>query len=463
LNRLFWKILFTFWLSLLVIIGLLSLPNWLQQQKTQQLEDQLIAHPLSIVAIKAAATTFKHGGQAALIQMLREQEAEAPKTMQIYALDQHNRELLGRTVSNATIQAVRRYQADELSVPIVRQVTHERETLSLFAPWTGQFPEFNQKHHLNFSKKHQDDLLVALAIIIASFLASTLLARHFARPVQILERGFQALSTGQLSCRVAAEIGNRRDELADLGSAFDRMAQQLQQLLDQQKNLVDAQKNLLNDVSHELRSPLTRLNMSIALARQQPERLQLSLERIEQEAERLNKLVSEILTLSKLEAGINSHSLEYIDLITLLNMLVEASRFEAMTNQQSIDLQNHLNQEELLIHANGDLLYSALENIVRNAIQHTPAHSSIKIQLQQNQQQLQLLIEDNGAGLPADELDSIFESFRRSSQTQQNKGYGLGLAIAKRAIIFHGGRIQAKNRVEGGLQIEIILPLKIPH
>ncbi|MFM2319063.1 MAG: hypothetical protein RLZZ215_1684 [Pseudomonadota bacterium] len=144
-------------------------------------------------------------------------------------------------------------------------------------------------------------------------------------------------------------------------------------------------------------------------------------------------------------------------------MLVEASRFEAMTNQQSIDLQNHLNQEELLIHANGDLLYSALENIVRNAIQHTPAHSSIKIQLQQNQQQLQLLIEDNGAGLQTDELDSIFESFRRSSQTQQNKGYGLGLAIAKRAIIFHGGRIQAKNRVEGGLQIEIILPLKIPH
>lgn len=461
MNRLFWKILFAFWLSLVLIIGALSLPNWLKQQKTQQLENQLVANPLSIIAIKAAALTFKHGGTAALTQMLTEQEAEAPATLQIYALDRDNRELLGRTVSNDTIQAVRLYPADQLSFPIIRQATHEVETLTLFAPWSGQFPEFNQKHHRNFSKKHQDDLLVVLGIIIASFLASIFLARHFAHPVKILERGFKGLATGQLTYRVAADIGNRRDEFADLGLAFDHMALKLQQLLDQQKKLMDAQQHLLNDVSHELRSPLTRLNMSIALARQQPERLQLSLERIEQEADRLNKLVDEILTLSKLEAGINSHTIEYIDLITLLNMLVEASRFEAAANQQTIHLQNPSNLEELLIRANGDLLYSALENIVRNAIQHTPVHSIITIRLKHTQEQLSILIEDNGAGLPEDELDSVFESFRRSSQVQQNNGYGLGLAIAKRAIMFHGGHIQAKNRATGGLQIEILLPRKL--
>ena len=434
------------------------MPNWLKQQRTQQIETQLVAHPLSIIAIKAAATTFSHAGKTALTQLLTEQESEAPATMQVYALDQHNQELLGRKVSAGTLKAVRLYQMQQLSFPIIRQASHHTETLTFFAPWSGQFAEFNQQYHFNFSQKHQNDLLVALGVIAASFLASTFLAAYFARPVKILDRGFRALAAGELNCRVAADIGKRRDELADLGFAFDRMAQQLQQLLDQQKSLVDAQKHLLNDVSHELRSPLTRLNMSIALARQQPERLSTSLERIEQEAERLNKLVGEILTLSRLEAGIASHATEYIDLIALINLLVEACHFEASANQQTLDVQNHLHLEELLIRANGDLLYRALENIVRNAIQHTPAHSTITITLAHHQEQLQIVVEDNGAGLPDNELDIVFESFRRSSQAEQNKGYGLGLAIAKRAILFHDGSIQASNRSTGGLKLEILLP-----
>lgn len=458
MNRLFWKILFSFWLSLLLIISALSLPNWLQQRKTQELENQLVAHPLSIVTIKAAATTFRHGGKPALMQMLSEQEAEAPHTMQIYALDQHNRELLGRTVHSDTVKAVRLYETDELSFPIVRQVTNGRETLTLFAPWAGQFPEFNQQSHLNFSKKHQDDLLILLGILIASFGASVFLTWYLVRPIQILGQGFQHLASGDFTHRVSATIGQRRDQLADLGQAFDQMATQLQALMNQKTKLVDAQKHLLNDVSHELRSPLTRLNMSIALARQQPERMYSSLERIEQEAERLNKLVGEILTLSKLEAGISKTELEYIDLIAMLEMLVEATRFEASAQQQTIELQNALHIEELLIRANGDLLYRALENIVRNAIQHTTEHTHIQISLSLEQNYLNITITDNGSGLPQQELETIFDSFYRSSQSNQEQGYGLGLAIAKRAILFHDGSIRAQNSPKGGLQITILLP-----
>lgn len=458
MSRLFWKILFSFWLSLLLIIGALSLPNWLKQQNTQRIEAQLIAQPSSIVSIKAAANTLIYGGKSALLNLLKEQHAEAPKSMQIYVLDQNNHELLGRAVDQATLQAVRAYQAEELSFPILRQVTEGTENYLLFAPWSGQFPAFNQKYHFNFSKKHQDDLLILLGILAASFCASVFLTWYLVRPIQILEQGFQHLASGDLAHRVSAAIGQRRDQLADLGQAFDQMATQLQALMTQQTKLVDAQKHLLNDVSHELRSPLTRLNMSIALAQQQPERIHSSLERIEQEAERLNKLVGEILTLSKLEAGLTNPELEYIDLIAMLEMLVEAARFEANARQQSIELANTLELEELLIRANGDLLYRALENVVRNAIQHTAEHTQTHIGLSLEHHHLKITVSDNGTGLPEQELASIFDSFYCSSQSTQEQGYGLGLAIAKRAILFHGGSIRAQNRPTGGLQMIISLP-----
>lgn len=441
-----------------MIIGALSLPSWLKQQKTQNIEDRIIAQPSSIISIKAAANTLIYGGKPALIQLLKEQDAEAPGTMQIYALDQNDQELLGRALDQATLQAVRAYQADELSFPIIRQVIQGRDSYLLFAPWSGQFPAFNQQYHFNFSKKHQDDLMILIGILTASFCASAFLAWYLVRPIQLLEQGFKHLASGDLTHRVSAAFGQRRDQLADLGQAFDRMAAQLQTLMDQQSKLVDAQKQLLNDVSHELRSPLTRLNMSIALARQQPERMRSSLERIEQEAERLNKLVGEILTLSKLEAGLSKAELEYIDLIALLEMLVEAARFEASARQQSIALNNPLALEELLIRANGDLLYRALENVVRNAIQHTAEQTEIDINLSLEPSSLTIRVVDNGSGLPSQELNNIFDSFYRSKQSTHEQGYGLGLAIAKRAILFHGGSIQANNRPTGGLEISILLP-----
>lgn len=458
MNRLFWKILLVFWFSLLSIINVLALPSWLKEQHTQQVATELIANPLSIISIKAAALTFKHGGKSALVNLLTEQHEEAPDAMQVYALDPQNRELLGRHVDPLTLQAVHVYPASDLSIPILRLVTQGNEQFILFAPWSGQFSAFTNKQLLHFSQKHQDDLLELLAIVIASFVASAFLARYFAHPVKVLESGFKALATGDLNCRVANTIGKRQDELANLGLAFDTMAEQLQNLISQQTTLVDAQRNLLNDVSHELRSPLTRLMMSIALARQQPERLNTSLERIEQEAERLNKLVSEILTLSKLETGLSQPEKTYIDLIALLQMLIPTLNLEATAQQQCLKL--HLPAiEELIICANGELLYRAIENIVRNAIQYSPPHTSIELWLELQQTQVAIRVEDQGLGLTTHELTHIFEAFYRGSKTKQVNGYGLGLAIAKRAISFHGGSIQAQNKITGGLQIQILLPL----
>lgn len=458
MNRLFWKILLTFWLSLLSIISVLALPSWLQQRHMQQVETELIANPLSIISIKAAALTFEYSGTPALVNLLKEQHDEAPDAMQIYALDPQNRELLGRLVDEKTLKAVHAYPATDLSAPIIRLITKGTEQFILFAPWSGQFAKFNNKHLIHFSKRHQDDLLEILAILVASFFASAFLAWYFAHPVQVLESGFQALAVGDLNCRVAAKIGNRRDELANLGQAFDNMAEQLHHLISQQTKLVDAQRNLLNDVSHELRSPLTRLNMSIALARQQPERLQTSLERIEQEAERLNKLVGEILTLSKLETGLTHHEQGYIDLIALLEMLMTATNLEATAHHQLLKLYKP-DVEELLIRANGDLLYRAVENIVRNAIQYSPPYTAIDVWLTLEQGHVSISIEDQGLGLPDNELEHIFEAFYRSSQSNQNNGYGLGLAIAQRAIHCHSGSINAQNKATGGLKIQILLPL----
>lgn len=458
MNRLFWKILLTFWLSFVLLLGLLSLPNWWQQQRRQALETELVSLPLSIVTIKAAANTFLYGGQVALENMLREQQREAPNAMQIYALDAYNQEILGRPIPTNTLATVRGYQAEQIDHPVIRTVQHHTEEWTLFAPWSGQFPEFSTQHHINLNKKHGDDLLTFLGAIIASFFASSFLAWYFSHPVQVLGQGFQALAMGQLDYRVAPLIGKRRDELADLAQSFDGMAAQLEALLISQKQLMAAQRHLLQDVSHELRSPLTRLNMSIALARQQPERLESSLTRIEQEAERLDQLVDEVLTLAKLESGLAIANDEYLDLLALLAMLVEASSFEVAHTHRHIKWQSSLMLEVLIIQGNGELLYRALENIVRNAIHHTPPHTEVSICLGIDNQQLSIVIEDEGTGIPEAELDKIFEPFQRGSQSTHKSGYGLGLAIAQRAINFHHGQIVASNKATGGLRIQILLP-----
>lgn len=451
MGRLFWKILFTFWLTLLVAGVVTGVTVWMHSSSLQDMEKEVVIRPSSILAVKAVANTFLYGGTGAMRNMLKEQQDDAPRNLQVYAVDQTGKELLGRAVSDDTLKRVRAGLQQNLRLPIVRQVQAGDESYTLFAPLAGQFPQFRQEQRLPSSRHFRPEYLI-LSGVVVSFISSFLLAWYVSRPVGVLRKAFGAVAKGDLSQRVTSDIGSRRDEIADLGRDFDHMTTQLQ-------NLMASQRRLLHDISHELRSPLARLQVSIGLARQQPEKMAGSLDRIEREAERLDTLVGEVLTLSRLESGVPQARDEYIDIQELVDTVIDDARFEANAMSRQVSFQSDL-ESAPVIQGHGELLYRALDNVVRNAIHHTPPETQVTVSMHKFGNSLQITVDDQGSGVPEEELDSIFEPFQRSNKGNNNRnGYGLGLAIARRAIETHEGSIQAVNRTGAGLRIKINLPL----
>lgn len=296
-------------------------------------------------------------------------------------------------------------------------------------------------------------LVPIVAGVIVSLAFAALLAWYFAKPIRGLRAAFAAAAAGQLDARAGPEMGGRRDELADLGRDFDHMADRL-------RDLVDSQRRLLHDVSHELRSPLARLQAAIGLARQQPARLEDSMLRIERESVRMDRLVGELLTLSRLEAGVTPSMDEEIPVEELLADIVRDAGFEAEAGGRRVACAV---AGEVTVRGNGELLQRAVENIVRNAIRHTHAGSEVRIEAGATPGGfLRLAVIDAGPGVPEGELAAIFEPFFRSGEAREGNGYGLGLAIARRVIEAHGGSIRAANRPEGGFMVEAFLPEMAP-
>lgn len=289
-----------------------------------------------------------------------------------------------------------------------------------------------------------------IAGLIASLLCAAGVAWYFAKPIRHLRNAFATAAEGNLDTRVGSAMGGRRDELADLGQDFDRMTERLQALM-------AAQKRLLHDVSHEMRSPLARLQAAIGLARQQPGRLEDSLARIEREGERMNGLIGELLTLSRLKAGVTAPQ-EKVDLTELLAEIVEDARFEGAARQVGID---YTASPGLFVQANPELLHRAIENVVRNGLRFSPTGTSLQIEAKpETDGTIRLQIADQGTGVPEAELEAIFTPFYRGQNLATGDGYGLGLAIARQVISTVNGKIAAKMKSDGraGLLIDIVLP-----
>ncbi|MFA7318904.1 MAG: ATP-binding protein [Sulfuricella sp.] len=291
-----------------------------------------------------------------------------------------------------------------------------------------------------------------IATLLASLVFAALLAWYFSKPIRSLRSAFESMVGGKLETRLGPAMGKRRDELADLGHNFDRMASHL-------NDLIDSQRRLLHDVSHELRSPLARLQAAIGLARQQPEKLESSLERIERESVRMDKLVGELMTLSRLEAGVMGAMEEEINVAELLAGVAADARFEAETSGRVVEFSGC---GEVIVRGEAELLHRALENVVRNALRHTPEGGKVLLEahLGANMNDLRLAVSDQGPGVSEQELSAIFEPFYRGGGAQSTAGHGLGLAIARRVVEAHGGSVRASNRSTGGLCVEIVLPVK---
>jgi two-component system OmpR family sensor kinase len=293
---------------------------------------------------------------------------------------------------------------------------------------------------------HAPALAIAIGLL-ASLGFSALLAWYLARPIRHLRSAFASVAEGRFGTRVAPLMGRRADEIAGLGNDFDRMTERLQKL-------VVSQQRLLHDVSHELRSPLARLHAAIGLARQDPRKLEGSLERIEREAARLDGLVGEVLTLARLEGGTASGTQETVDFADLVANIAADARFEAEAAGREVNLDC---AEEVLVRGRAELLHRAVENVVRNALKHTSPGTAVTIKLSIAGPRALLSVTDRGPGVAPGETERIFEPFYRGAAAPG--GFGLGLAIAQGAVAAHGGTISAANAEGGGLRVEIELPL----
>lgn len=291
-------------------------------------------------------------------------------------------------------------------------------------------------------------VLPAIGTVLSSLLCALGLAWYFAKPIRHLRNAFDAAAEGDLDVRVGQSMGGRNDELADLGRDFDHMTERLRALL-------EGQKNLLHDVSHEMRSPLARLQAAIGLARQQPLRMSDSLGRIEREAERMNLLVAELLTLSRLEAGVVG-DFENVEMSELLANIVEDACFEGTARHVQICF---LMGEAVELRANAELLHRAIENIVRNALRFSPDNGVVRIEAGLVSGGFRVAVVDQGPGVSSEDLASIFSPFYRGGGATSGGGYGLGLAIAKRVITATNGDVSARNGEAGGLVVEVLFRL----
>ncbi|TMH66215.1 MAG: HAMP domain-containing protein [Betaproteobacteria bacterium] len=414
MGRLFWKIFLGFWLALVVAAVGAGTAVWVQrlERAREAPPPDLAVGPPHRIAIDMAAATLRYGGVDALRQWMNDWQGRRP--VPVFAVDGDGRDLLAREVPAGALTQAREVVARGSAGQGVRLVA---------APGGESF------------------------LLFVAF--SALLAWYLARPIRNLRWAFDAAAAGRLETRVSPLMGRRRDEIADLGRDFDRMAQQLQ-------NLVSAQRRLLHDVSHELRSPLARLQAAIGLARQQPAKLDTSLERIEREAMRLDSMVGEVLALARLESGTASRMKERVDLAYIAASIAEDARFEAEALARAVRFNA---SGDAPVIGNADLLHRAVENIVRNAVKFTREGTTVDVRVHTTRTSAILTVTDHGPGIAAGELQKVFDPFYRGEAGSGTAGFGLGLAIAQRAVDAHGGAIRASNVPGGGLEVEVDLPL----
>jgi two-component system sensor histidine kinase CpxA len=309
-------------------------------------------------------------------------------------------------------------------------------------------------------------LLGGLLVLGMSGLVCYALVRYLTSPLITLRHATQRLAQGDLAARTGAASHGRRDEVADLGRDFDTMAERIEAL-------VVAQRRLLGDVSHELRSPLTRLSLALALARRlvgqgaRPEEIDNAFERIKRETGRLNTLIEQLLQLVRLESGETQTGHEAVDLEALVRDVVADAAFEGQESERETRL---LVSDDCWTTGNADLLRSALENVTRNALRYTPPGSPVEVSLQFEMPDSEtapdetgtavIRVRDYGEGVPPAALEQLFRPFYRVAEARDREsgGIGLGLAITERAILSHGGAVTACNAPGGGLLVELRLP-----
>jgi len=286
----------------------------------------------------------------------------------------------------------------------------------------------------------------ALLLIVVAVLCGTL-AANLAAPLRRLARAVDRFGAGDLSIRVNSK---RKDEIGDVSRAFDRMAERIGTLL-------TAERRLLQDISHELRSPLARLSFAAELARTAPDR-NAAIARLNKEIARLTDLVGGLIQVTRAEGDPTATNSQFLRLDQLVAEIVSDCRVEA--EQRNCKIACDDSAIAATLHGDREVLRRAIENVLRNAVRYTLAGSAIEVTLARCTDTVRIAVRDHGPGVPDDALPKIFQPFFRldDSRDASTGGVGLGLAIAHRAVTLHHGRLWAEN-ASPGLRVCIELPL----
>src|SRR5713226_2617977 len=448
MRSLFLKIFLSYWLAQALFVVLAILVTITLRQRGEYSSWEARQNEV----LSEVVQTYENGGQADVRRYL--EEVRDSLHVRAYFFDEHGQEVSGRAVPH-------------WAESVARGASPPRRDL-----WQRLTPSPFRRQSLTSASGHRYTVVVMLPPgpmgpggipglgifigIISSGLVCYILARYLTAPVVRLRAATRKLATGDLSARAGVPRSRRHDEMAELVRDFDAMAERLEKL-------VNAQARLLHDISHELCSPLARLNVALGLARQRTgPGAQSALERIDLEANRLNELIGELLTIARLESGDQSRPKSPIHLGELIEEIAKDADFEAQSRNCHVQC---VIAEDCVVMGVPILLHSAIENVVRNATRYTAEGTEVQVRLERGETpsgpQAVIRVTDSGPGVPEEELDKLFRPFYRidDARGRQTGGVGLGLAITERAVRLHGGAVSAANRPQGGLLVEIRLPL----
>ncbi len=406
------------------------------------------------LAGQVAVGIYERDGKTALLDYFN--ELESAVRIRFFLFDEQNEQLTGWPIP---------VEVGELSSRNRREgLDYERSGESIFTAQQLIGPSGKQyaliaglptRHFLT-----RDYSFLAMNLFIILITAGGVcywLARYICMPIGKLGAAARYLADGDLKVRVGAVLGRRRDEIAELGRDFDLMAERIE-------SLIGSQKRLLRDISHEFRSPLTRLTLALEIARRRDGQDAINaLERIELEAERLNALIGKLLMLARLESGAEEMDRTLVNMAELIEELAADADFEARGRNCKVRV---VSTENCFVPGTRELLRSAVENVLRNAVCHTAENTEVTVALrcrmEANSLRAVIEVRDKGPGVPEESLADLFCPFYRVGDARDRKqgGTGLGLAITERAARLHGGQVRAANAPGGGLGVTIELPAK---
>lgn len=461
MRSLFLKIFLWFWLTVVLVGVTLVVTTLITRAHSQTDAEGWKASVSFAVSGEAnrAVSIYEQGGAAALRKHFELMRKE--RLISFYLLDENGREVLDQKPPQQAIDLATTARKDAPLLPsypgndrfAAQRVVAPSGREYIFFLIAPGVPVRDLLRELGI-----ESLLGLAGVLLVAGLFCFWLARHITAPLVELREAASQIADGQLSTRMPPAMQKRRDEIGVLGQHFDRMAGRIE-------SLVAGQQRLLSTVSHELRSPLTRLSLAASLLhRCSPEEATEYLDRIELETEQLDKLIAQLLTLSRIESGADAGlAKEEIDLANLLQEIAANGNFEARARSCMVCLGP---LESCVTTGVTDQIRRALENVVRNAIRYTKLNSQIEISMRRrgalSAATAFIEVRDYGPGVPESDLQKIFLPFYRvhSDDESNSNGSGLGLAITERIVRMHGGSVRAVNATDGGLVIELELPLK---